>query len=93
MTPISGLVITLNEAHNITDCIRSMKRICDDIVVVDSGSTDGTIELAREHGALVIVQKPFLGDGLQRSLGLPHCRHQWVLNLETSVLKTILSIM
>ena len=43
MTPISGLVITLNEAHNITDCIRSMKRICDDIVVVDSGSTDGTI--------------------------------------------------
>lgn len=62
MTPISGLVITLNEAHNITDCIRSMKRICDDIVVVDSGSTDGTIELAREQGALVIVQKPFLGD-------------------------------
>lgn len=60
MTPISGLVITLNEAHNITDCIRSMKRICDDIVVVDSGSTDGTIELAREQGALVIVQKPFL---------------------------------
>ena len=82
MTPISGLVITLNEAHNITDCIRSMKRICDDIVVVDSGSTDGTIELAREHGALVIVQKPFLGDGPQRSLGLPHCRHQWVLNLD-----------
>lgn len=69
MTPISGLVITLNEAHNITDCIRSMKRICDDIVVVDSGSTDGTIELAREQGALVIVQKPFLGDGPQRSLG------------------------
>ena len=56
MTPISGLVITLNEAHNIVDCIHSMKQVCDDVVVVDSGSTDGTIELAREHGALVIVQ-------------------------------------
>ncbi len=82
MTPISGLVITLNEAHNIVDCIHSMKQVCDDVVVVDSGSTDGTIELAREHGALVIVQKPFLGDGPQRSLGLPHCRHRWVINLD-----------
>lgn len=82
MTPISGLVITLNEAHNIVDCLSSMKRICDDIVVVDSGSTDGTIELAREQGAQVIVQKPFLGDGPQRSLGVPYCRHRWILNLD-----------
>lgn len=82
MTPISGLVITLNEAHNIVDCLKSMKQVCDDIVVVDSGSTDNTVELARELGALVIVQKPFLGDGPQRTHGLPHCRHKWVLNLD-----------
>ena len=79
---ISGLVITLNEARNIVDCLRSMKEVCDDIVVVDSGSTDGTIELAEAEGATVIVQKPFLGDGPQRSLGLPRCRHDWVLNLD-----------
>ena len=66
MTQISGLVITLNEAHNIVDCLRSMKTVCDDIVVVDSGSSDGTVELARQEGATVIVQVPFLGDGPQR---------------------------
>ena len=49
MTPISGLVITLNEAHNITDCIRSMKRICDDIVVVDSGSRYGEWSKSRSR--------------------------------------------
>ncbi|KUM02038.1 glycosyltransferase family 2 protein [Chromobacterium subtsugae] len=79
---ISGLVITLNEAHNIVDCLRSLRAVCDDIVVVDSGSTDGTIALAEAEGATVIVQKPFLGDGPQRSLGLPRCRHAWVLNLD-----------
>ncbi|MCG9026540.1 glycosyltransferase family 2 protein [Laribacter hongkongensis] len=82
MTQISGLVITLNEAHNIVDCLRSMKTVCDDIVVVDSGSSDGTVELARQEGATVIVQVPFLGDGPQRSHGLPYCRHAWVLNLD-----------
>ena len=82
MTKISGLVITLNEAHNIVECLRSMKRVCDDVVVVDSGSSDATIELARGEGATVIVQVPFLGDGPQRSLGLPHCKHDWVLNLD-----------
>lgn len=81
MTQISGLVITLNEAHNIVDCLRSMRKPCDDIVVVDSGSSDGTVELARQEGATVIVQVPFLGDGPQRSHGLPY-RHAWVLNLD-----------
>ena len=82
MNEISGLVITLNESRNIVDCLRSMKQICDDIVVVDSGSIDNTVELAKAEGATVIVQKPFLGDGPQRTHGLPYCRHQWILNLD-----------
>ena len=82
MNEISGLVITLNESRNIVDCLRSMKQICDDIVVVDSGSSDDTVELAKAEGATVIVQKPFLGDGPQRTHGLPYCRHQWILNLD-----------
>lgn len=81
MTNISGLVITFNESRNIVDCIRSLKRVCDDVVVVDSLSSDDTVALAQAEGATVIRQ-PFLGDGPQRSVGLPHCRHDWVLNLD-----------
>lgn len=59
MNEISGLVITLNESRNIVDCVRSMKQVCDDVVVVDSGSSDNTVELARAEGATVIIQAPF----------------------------------
>ena len=78
---ISGLVITFNEENNIQACIRSLKEVCDDVVVVDSNSSDRTQEIAKAEGATVIVQ-PFLGDGPQRILGLPHCKHEWVLNLD-----------
>ena len=81
MNKISGLVITFNESRNIVDCIRSLKRVCDDVVVVDSLSADDTVALAEAEGATVIRQ-PFLGDGPQRTAGLPYCRHDWVLNLD-----------
>jgi glycosyltransferase involved in cell wall biosynthesis len=78
---ISGLIITYNEEKNIEACLASMFQVCDDIVVVDSCSKDRTVELAEKAGALVIRQA-FLGDGPQRSVGLPHCKHKWVLNLD-----------
>jgi glycosyltransferase involved in cell wall biosynthesis len=81
MNKISGLVITFNESKNIVECLRSLALVCDDIVVVDSNSTDDTAELVRAAGAQVVLQA-FLGDGPQRSAGLPHCRHDWVLNLD-----------
>lgn len=79
--PISGLVITYNEENNIADCLLSLKQVCDDIVVVDSCSSDNTVRIAEKLGATVIVQ-PFLGDGPQRIHGLPFCKHDWVLNLD-----------
>ncbi|MGL4601468.1 MAG: glycosyltransferase family 2 protein [Plesiomonas sp.] len=79
---LSGLVITFNEEKNILACLHSLQQVCDDIVVVDSGSTDRTCELALEAGATVIVSTPFLGDGPQRSYGLASCRHDWVVNLD-----------
>ena len=81
MQKISGLVISFNEEHNIRDCIRSLRKVCDDIVVVDSFSTDKTVEIARSEGATVLCQE-FLGDGPQRIKGLTQCKHQWVLNLD-----------
>ena len=78
---ISGLIITLNEEKNIEDCIRSMLLVCDDVVVVDSLSSDRTCEIAEDLGAVVIRQE-YLGDGPQRSHGLQFCQHNWVLNID-----------
>ncbi len=80
-TRISGLIITFNEQRHIRDCIQSLRQVCDDIVVVDSCSTDDTVAIAQAEGATVIIQK-FLGDGPQRTAGLPYCKHDWVLNLD-----------
>ena len=78
---ISGLVITFNEETNIKDCIISLKRVCDEIVIIDSFSTDTTVEIAKSMGATVISQT-FLGDGPQRVFGLQYCKNDWILNLD-----------
>jgi glycosyltransferase involved in cell wall biosynthesis len=81
MNYISGLIITYNEEKNIEKCIRSLKRVCSEIIVVDSNSVDRTKELAEAMG-VVFIQQDFLGDGPQRSHGLPYCSYPWVLNLD-----------
>lgn len=78
---ISGLVITLNEADNIRECLQSLFRVCSDVVVVDSNSSDATVAIAGQLGAKV-YQQPYLGDGAQRNYGLPFCEHDWVLNID-----------
>ncbi len=57
-TPLSACIITLNEADNIAACLESLA-FCDEIVVVDSGSTDATCELARGCGARVVEHRAF----------------------------------
>jgi glycosyltransferase involved in cell wall biosynthesis len=78
---ISGLVITCNEEKNIGKCIDALFRVCDEVIVVDSLSTDNTVKIAEEKGAKVILQA-FLGDGPQRIFGLSYCKNDWILNLD-----------
>ena len=78
---ISGLVITFNEEKNIGKCIDALLKVCDEVIVVDSFSKDRTVEIAKEKGAIVI-QQSFLGDGPQRTHGLPYCKNDWILNLD-----------
>lgn len=78
---ITGTVITLNESANIADCLTSLWRVCDEIVVVDSLSTDDTVAKAEAMGAKVVLQ-PFLGDGNQKNVGPAHARNDWVLSLD-----------
>lgn len=81
MKSISGTVITFNEEDHIADCIASLRRVCDDIVVVDSLSTDRTVEIARSLGAVVVDQE-YLGEGKQRHVTEQHARHDWILALD-----------
>lgn len=78
---ISGLVITFNEEKNIGKCIDALSKVCNEIIIVDSFSKDRTVEIAKEKGAIVIEQA-FLGDGPQRTHGLPYCKNDWILNLD-----------
>ncbi|GHB14403.1 glycosyltransferase family 2 protein [Salinicola rhizosphaerae] len=81
MTNLTGVVITLNEADNIEDCLASLARVCDELIVVDSGSRDDTIARAEALGARVIHQ-PYLGDGPQKRVGPLAAKHRWVLSLD-----------
>jgi glycosyltransferase involved in cell wall biosynthesis len=78
--PLSVAIITLNAASQLEDCLKSA-RFADDIVVVDSGSTDGTQALAERLGARVIAQD-WLGFGPQKQFAVTAARHDWVLCLD-----------
>ncbi|MEO8224548.1 MAG: glycosyltransferase family 2 protein [Gammaproteobacteria bacterium] len=81
MTPITGTIITYNEEDHIEACIASLRRLCSEVVVVDSLSTDGTVELARAAGARVIAQA-YAGEGPQRKLTEHEASHDWILALD-----------
>lgn len=78
---ISGIITTLNEERNIADAIRSLQRVCDEVIVVDSNSQDRTVEIAKELGARVYLQ-PYLGDGIQKNVALQHVVNQWVISID-----------
>lgn len=78
---ISVLILTYDEAINLPDCLSSVT-FSDDVVVLDSGSTDGTVKLAESAGATVL-QRPFDNYAAQRNFGLLHdFKHEWILMLD-----------
>jgi glycosyltransferase involved in cell wall biosynthesis len=78
--PITLVVITYNEAANIARCLDSVPFAAEKLVI-DSGSTDDTVAIARAHGARV-VQQEWLGFGPQRNFATTQCRHEWILALD-----------
>ena len=78
--PISVVIITLNAAGQIEDCLRSAD-FADEIILVDSGSQDGTTEIAARLGARVVTQD-WLGFGKQKQFAVAQARNDWVLCLD-----------
>lgn len=77
---LSAVIITLNEADKIRGCIRSVD-FCDEILIVDSGSTDNTAAIASDLGARVI-QQDWLGYGPQKQFAVNQAKNDWVLCLD-----------
>jgi len=79
---VSALILTLNEEQTLPRCLASL-RDCDDIVVLDSGSTDRTTQIARAHGARIFVN-PFRNFAQQRNYAHEHIafRHPWLIHLD-----------
>ena len=78
---ITGSIITLNEEEHIKECILSLQKVCDEIIVVDSNSSDHTVEIAKELGAKVVMQS-YLGDGFQKNVVLEYASYDWILSLD-----------
>jgi glycosyltransferase involved in cell wall biosynthesis len=78
--PLSVVVITKNAATQLAACLDSAS-FAEELLVVDSGSSDGTGVLAAQHGARV-MQKEWLGFGAQKQFAVEAARHDWVLCLD-----------
>jgi glycosyltransferase involved in cell wall biosynthesis len=79
---LSVVIITFNEAHNLAECLASVADIASEIIVVDSGSTDQTIAIARAAGAKVIQTATWPGFGPQKNTALDAASCNWVLSLD-----------
>ena len=79
--PLSVIVPTYNEEGTIGDCLASV-RFADEILVVDSFSTDATVRLAREAGARVL-QHEYVYSARQKNWAIPQAAHEWVLLVDS----------
>jgi glycosyltransferase involved in cell wall biosynthesis len=80
-TPVSAVIITYNEERKLLPAIESVS-FCSEVVVIDSGSTDRTREIAQEAGARVIVNAPWPGFSAQRNFAIDAAQHDWILAVD-----------
>jgi glycosyltransferase involved in cell wall biosynthesis len=82
MPTLSVILITRNEEANLADCLASLEGIAQQIVVVDTNSTDSTLEIAKNHGAVISQPADWPGFGPQKNRALDLATCEWVLSLD-----------
>lgn len=77
--PLTVLIPCKDERKNIRACIESVQDIADELLVADSGSTDGTLEIIRETGGCRIIEREYVNHGDFLNWAVPQAKHEWVL--------------
>ena len=80
--PLTVIITCKNESEQLGACIRSVKEFADEVLVADSGSTDGSIEIAQSLGCRV-VEREFRSYGDFQNWAIPQATHRWVLVLDS----------
>ena len=78
---ISVVIITKNEAHIIANTLQSLQHVTNDIVIVDSGSSDNTVAICKKYNAHVI-ETNWGGYGINKNKGIGAAKHDWILSLD-----------
>lgn len=84
--PVSAVLITKNAEAVLTECLQSLSW-CDEIVVIDSGSTDATLAICNHHNCRLIHQD-FLGFGAQKNFSVLQAKNDWVLHIDADEVVT-----
>ena len=81
MIKISAVIIVYNEEKYIQACLETLKPVVDEIVIVDSGSTDNTTSICKQYTENITTQL-FKGFGPQKQIGISNASHEWILQLD-----------
>lgn len=82
MNKISIFIICKNEERIIESCLKQASKLADEIIIVDSGSTDSTLEICKNYTDKIFHQD-WLGFGRQKNVALGYCSNEWVLSLDS----------
>ena len=82
MSKVTVVVLTKNEEKNIAAVVQNAKKVAAEVLIVDSGSTDKTVQLAEENGAKVVYRAWDNDFAAQRNFALQHVETEWVLYLD-----------
>lgn len=79
MTRLTVLIPCKDEAHNIAACVAAARQVADEVLVADSGSTDGTLDIVRALDDCRLIEREFINYADFKNWALPQAAHEWVL--------------
>lgn len=79
---ISVIILTKNSQKYLKECLEELKMF-DEIIVLDNGSSDGTLKIAKDYPNVKIIEHPFIGFGPLKNLAVKHARHNWIFSIDS----------